>query len=61
MAFWNRVKNPYVVLHKLKMQNDKRYKDYLKWCLSVNEIPMDKYDFIKEIADKERELEKITI
>lgn len=49
--------NPYVQFHKLKVRNDNNYKDYLKWCLSLGEIPMDKYDYIKEITDKEKQID----
>jgi len=61
--FWSRkpkIENPYITLHRLKIQNDNRYLDYLKWCASVCEIPMDKYDFIKEITEKENELNALT-
>lgn len=60
--FWNKERppNPYITLHKLKLENDRRYNEYLKWCGSVGEVPMEKYDFIKEIADKEKEIENLT-
>lgn len=51
--------NPYIERHKLKIDNDKKYSDYLKWCLSLGYIPMDKKDFIKEIEDKEKSLERL--
>lgn len=53
--------NPYTEFHRLKIKNDNNYKEYLKWCLSVGEIPMDKYDYIKEITDKENELKKMVL
>lgn len=62
LVFWllfrKRKSNPYVTLHRLKIKNDRNYKAYLKWCLSVGEIPMDKYDYIKEIAEREGEINK---
>lgn len=51
--------NPYISFHKLKIKNDNNYNDYLKWCLSVGEIPMDKYDYIKEITDRETEVNNL--
>lgn len=52
--------NPYVNFHKLKIKNDRNYNEYLKWCLSVGEIPMDKYDYIKEVTRKEKEINNLT-
>jgi hypothetical protein len=52
--FKKKIVNPYIQFHKLKIKNDNNYKEYLKWCYSVGEIPMDKYDYIKEITDKEK-------
>lgn len=51
--------NPYKKIHGIKLKNDKLYNDYLRWCVYKGEIPMDKYDFIKEIADKEKELQRL--
>lgn len=58
--FWGKKKNPYITLHLIKLRNDGMYNDYLKWCYSLGEIPMDKYDFIKEIAEKENEIKTLT-
>ena len=54
-----KIENPYIKFHECKLHNDKIYNEYLRWCASVHEIPMDKYDFIKEITEKENELNKI--
>ena len=41
--------------HKIRLRNDRNYKEYLKWCLLVNEIPMDKFEFLKEIGKKDKD------
>jgi hypothetical protein len=50
--------NPYVEFHKLKIKNDNNYDEYLKWCYDNSVIPMDKYDYIKEITDKENQIKE---
>lgn len=56
----NKSKNPYIKIHEHKINNDKLYSKYLNWCLKNNEIPMDKFKFIKEVYNKEELIKKIT-
>jgi len=56
LSFWYQKKiskNKYISKHEKKIINDKEYNDYLNWCLSKNEIPMDKEIFLKEVEKKE--------
>lgn len=52
--------NPYIKFHECKLRNDKLYDEYLRWCVAMCEIPMDKYDYIKEITEKEQEIKNLT-
>jgi len=58
-SFWYSTKNEYIKRHKAKNKNDSDYKDYLKWCLGNGEIPADKISFIKEVEDKENNINKL--
>lgn len=52
--------NPYVQYHKFaKMDNDRHYESYLKWCADNEQIPMDKEVFLIGIENKEKYLEDI--
>lgn len=48
------LENPYIDFHEHKLRNDEYYKNYLKWCEKVGELPMNKQVFIKEVEDKEK-------
>lgn len=63
LGYWiyrkfKRPENPYVALHKLKVKNDRNYARYVQWCYKNGEIAMDKYDYIKEITDKENQIKE---
>lgn len=52
-----RHENHYVKLHQQKMHDDQLYNQYLEFCKSSGELPMEKNGF-QELRRKEEELEK---
>lgn len=52
-------KNPYIAKHSEKINNDKNYREYLRWCEKNGEIPMRKEVFIREIENKEKYLQDL--
>lgn len=52
-------KNPYIQIHSKKLENDRNYENYLKWCVQNNEIPMDKQVFLKDVESKENEIKNL--
>lgn len=51
--------NPYIQKHNKKLQNDAQYNNYLRWCQKNGEIPMNKEIFIKEVEDKENQINNL--
>lgn len=52
--------NPYILRHKvLKIDNDRNYNEYLEWCYANNQIPTGKEEFLKEVENKEKELDNL--
>lgn len=53
-------KNPYVQYHQFaKVDNDRYYTGYLKWCEINEQIPMNKESFLTDVENKEQYLNNI--
>lgn len=53
-------KNPYVQYHQFaKVDNDRYYEGYLKWCGINEQIPMNKETFLTDVENKEQYLNNI--
>ncbi len=53
------INNPYVNIHTKKLENDRNYENYLKWCESVGEIPMEKQVFLRDVESKENQIKNL--
>ncbi len=51
--------NPYIDVHQKKMNDDKMYDEYLEFCKSNGELPMEKSGFQELRMKEEKQRQKI--